>query len=65
MYVKQTQKFMSKESNNVIKVTKVQRSGVDHRYDQCTVCDVEGGRAVSSTRRVIFADSIRRRYYKV
>lgn len=64
MFVKQSQKFVSKVSGNLIKVTRIRRSSVDNRYDVCTVADAytSNGRVVPGTHREIFADSIRRRY---
>lgn len=67
MLVKQSQKFVSKESGNIIKVTKVARSRVSSIYDVCTVSDANfvSGSVIPGTRRFVFADSIRRRYNKL
>ena len=64
MYIKSAQRFISIQSGVQIKVTKIERSMVDSKYDRCTVSNTnQYGRVDSSTRRVIQADSIRRRYF--
>ena len=65
MQIKSAQKFSSKQSGNVIKVTKITRSAAGHIYDRCLVGDTKMGRVIQGTQRVVYADSIRRRYSKV
>ena len=66
MQIKRLQKFMSVKSGNLIKVTKITKSfNGDSKLDQCRICDVVFGQTQFDSARVVCADSIRRKYFKV
>lgn len=65
MFIKTREVFKSKQTGAVIKVTKVIRSVAGNRFDDCLVRSYVNGKPVADSVRVVFADSIRRRYWKV
>jgi len=65
MHIKTQQKFKSRRTGDVVKVTKIARSTIDSKWDQCILADTKSGRVIQGTQRVVFADSIRRRYFAV
>jgi hypothetical protein len=67
MKIKLQQKFASRVTGEVIKVTKIEMRMGDKssKFDVCRVCDVVAGKAVLKTARLMYSDSIRRRYTEV
>jgi hypothetical protein len=65
MKVSRFESFKSKQTGTLIKVTKVVRSAAGNRFDNCVVRSYENGKPQPGSVRVVFADSIRRRYWKV
>jgi len=66
MHVKNQQKFTSRRTGDVIKVTKIKRDiSLDSKFDVITVADTKNGKVIQGTQRTVYADSIRRRYFKV
>lgn len=66
MKIKLRQVFTSKVSLQAIKATKVIKDVLgDHRFDRVTITNVsDTGVLDRKTRRTVYADSIRRRYFK-
>lgn len=65
MQVKKSQKFYSKQSDRVIRVLKIVEKAKHSRFNLVRVVDVDQkNKQISGTVRVIYADSIRRRYFK-
>jgi len=65
MQVKKSQKFYSKQSDRVIRVLKIVEKAEHSRFNLVRVVDVDQkNKRISGTVRVIYADSIRRRYFK-
>jgi len=63
MKVKRTQKFCSKQSERVIRVLQIVEKAAQRKNDRVKVVDVDSkNKQIAGTVRVIFADSIRRRY---
>ena len=65
MKVSRFESFKSKQTGALIKVSKVVRSTANSRSDNCVVRNYENGKPQPGSVRVVFADSIRRRYWKV
>lgn len=65
MKIKQRQQFASKATGQIVKVTKVIRNTWNPERDDCYVTDVKDGQLVKGTRRVVYADSLRRKYSPV
>ena len=65
MKIKLQQKFASRKTGSVIKVTKVEHVSDSSELNVYRVCDVIDGKAVAKTSRTMYSDSIRRRYTKV
>jgi hypothetical protein len=66
MKVKKSQKFESKQSMRKIRVLKIVVRSEDSRYDCVQVANIDNkNKMVPGTTRVIYADSIRRRYNQI
>lgn len=61
MHVKRLQQFVSRVTGQFVKVTNVIRLET-RKQDMCTVMNVVGGKLDKSSKRLIRADSLRRKY---
>lgn len=60
--LKKNQKFESVIAKRRVKITKVVTRAGSNKYDTLEIVDIVNGKVVKGTERVVFADSIRRRY---
>lgn len=65
MKVKKFEKFCSKQSSRVIRVLEIVEKAKDSKFTKVKVADIDHkNKRIAGTVRVIYADSIRRRYFK-
>ena len=63
MRIKIHQKFTSRRTGDVIKVTKIERSTVNSKWDRYLISDTDSyGKVIKGTQRSVFSNSIQRRY---
>lgn len=66
MKIKRTQVFALRSTGKLFRVVSVIESGfVTTKQDLVTIADLENGRIVRNTKRILLSDSLRRRYYQV
>lgn len=65
MFIKTREMFKSKETGAEIRVTKITRSKAGNKFDDCLIKNYVNGKPIHTSLRMVYADSIRRRYWKV